>query len=44
MDELPVIPIFYHTFKYVKAPRLTGEAISGSGQVEFRWLEKTAVG
>ena len=42
MDEVPVIPIFYHTFKYVKAPGLTGEAVSGSGQVEFRWLEKPA--
>ena len=44
MDELPIIPIFYHTFKYAKAPRLAGEAISSSGQVEFRWLEKTAAG
>ena len=44
MDELPIIPVFYHTFKYVKAPRLTGEAISGAGQVELRWLEKSSVG
>ena len=44
MNELPVIPVFYHTFKYAKAPRLTGEAISASGQVELRWLEKASVG
>ena len=44
MDELPIIPVFYHTFKYVKAPHLTGEAISGAGQMELRWLEKTAAG
>ena len=44
MDELPIIPVFYHTFKYVKAPQLTGEAISGAGQVELRWLEKGSVG
>jgi oligopeptide transport system substrate-binding protein len=44
MEELPVIPVFYHTFKYAKAPHLTGEAISGSGQMELRWLEKRVAG
>ena len=42
--ELPIIPVFYHTFKYAKAPFLAGEALSGAGQMELRWLEKTAVG
>jgi len=40
MQELPVIPVFYHTFKYAKAPNLKGEALSRSGQMELRWLEK----
>ena len=44
MEELPIIPIFYHTFKYAKAPHLTGEALSGAGQMELRWLEKTPTG
>ena len=44
MEELPIIPIFYHTFKYAKAPHLTGEALSGAGQMELRWLEKTSAG
>ena len=44
MEELPVIPVFYHTFKYVKVPGLTGEALSGAGQAELRWLERTSVG
>jgi oligopeptide transport system substrate-binding protein len=44
MEELPVIPVFYHTFKYAKAPHLNGEALSGAGQMELRWLEKAAAG
>lgn len=40
MSEMPVVPVFYHTFKYIKAPGLTGEALSPSGQMELRWLEK----
>jgi oligopeptide transport system substrate-binding protein len=38
MKELPVIPVFYHTFKYTKTPNLTGEALSASGQMEWKWL------
>jgi oligopeptide transport system substrate-binding protein len=40
MEEVPVIPVFYHTFKYTKAPSLSGEALSPSGQVEWKWLQK----
>ena len=44
MEELPVIPVFYHTFKYAKAAHLAGDTSTGAGQMELRWLQKTAEG
>ncbi len=41
MQELPVIPVFYHTFKYTKAPNVSGEVITPSGQMELKWLKKS---
>jgi oligopeptide transport system substrate-binding protein len=40
MQELPLIPIYYITYKYVKAPQVQGEAISPVGAIELKWLEK----
>ena len=40
MQEIPIIPVFYHTFKYAKASHLTGEALTPAGQMELKWLEK----
>lgn len=39
MSQLPVIPLCYQTQKYMKSPRLQGEAISPVGIVELKWLE-----
>lgn len=41
MTQLPVIPLCYQTFKYIKSPHLTGEAISPVGMMELKWLEQT---
>lgn len=39
MDQLPVVPICYQTFKYVKSPKIRGEAVSPVGVVELKWLQ-----
>jgi oligopeptide transport system substrate-binding protein len=41
MQEFPVIPVFFTTFKYTKKPQVCGEALSQVGQLELRWMEKT---
>lgn len=38
--ELPLIPLYELTNKYVKAPGLTGEVVSHVGMFSFKWLEK----
>lgn len=38
MRQLPVIPVCYQTFKYMKSSRVTGEAVSPVGIVELKWL------
>ncbi len=40
MTELPVIPIFYQTYKYAKSSHLHGEVLSRLGLMELKWLEK----
>ena len=40
VDELPLIPLFYMMYKYIKQPNIHGEAISPVGSVEFKWVEK----
>lgn len=39
-QELPLIPLYYLTYKYMKAPGVHGEVISSVGAVELKWLEK----
>ena len=41
MEELPVIPVFYQKESYIKAPEVTGEAVSAVGLMELKWLSKT---
>lgn len=43
LDEMPVIPLFYQKFRYVKNPRLKGFIISNTNQIDFRsaYLEKS---
>ena len=40
MRQLPVIPICYQNFKYMKSSRLSGEVVSPVGLVEFKWLKR----
>lgn len=40
MQEFPAVPVFFHTFKYAKRPGVDGEAISESGQMELKRVEK----
>lgn len=40
MEEAPIIPIFYQTFKYAKNPKLQGEVISRLGLTELKWMKK----
>jgi len=40
MHELPLIPLYYSTYKYIKAPDLHGEVINSVGVLELKWLEK----
>ncbi len=40
MEEFPAIPVFFHTFKYIKRPGVRGEAMSGVGQLELKRIEK----
>jgi oligopeptide transport system substrate-binding protein len=39
-QELPLIPLFYLTYKYIKAPHVHGEVVSPVGAIELKWLEK----
>ncbi len=40
MRELPVIPLFYSTYKYATSSHLHGEVLSRLGLMELKWLEK----
>ncbi len=37
IDEMPVIPIFYYTMLYVKAPELHNAFLTSTGKIEFKW-------
>ncbi len=39
MRELPLIPLYYIAYKYVKAPNIHGEVISSVGAIELKGLE-----
>ena len=40
MSELPLIPLYYLTYKYVKKPSIHGAVISPVGAIELKWIEK----
>jgi oligopeptide transport system substrate-binding protein len=37
MQELPIIPLFYYTFKYMKKDYLDNIYLSHLGQIDFKW-------
>jgi len=37
MEEIPVIPLFYYTFKYMKKEHLDNIYLSHLGQIDFKW-------
>lgn len=37
MEEMPVIPLFYYTFKYMKKAHLNNIYLSHLGQIDFKW-------
>lgn len=37
MEEMPFIPIYFNSMSYVKNPRLKGVAMTGLGNIDFRW-------
>ncbi|MBS0655077.1 MAG: peptide ABC transporter substrate-binding protein, partial [Verrucomicrobia bacterium] len=37
MEEIPVIPVFYYTFKYMKKEHLNNIYLSRLGQIDFKW-------
>jgi oligopeptide transport system substrate-binding protein len=39
MEEIPVIPLFYYTFKYMKKDYLNKIYLSHLGQIDFKWAE-----
>lgn len=39
LQELPIIPLHYLAFKYMKAKGLQGEVLSPVGVMELKWLE-----
>lgn len=41
MNQMPVIPVYYLTYKYIKAPHVDGEVLSQVGHMEFKGLEKS---
>lgn len=40
MNELPLIPLFYMAYKYIKNPVIHQAVISPVGAVELKWIEK----
>jgi oligopeptide transport system substrate-binding protein len=37
MDEMPIIPVFYYTFKYMKKEHVNNIFLSHLGQIDFKW-------
>jgi ABC-type oligopeptide transport system substrate-binding subunit len=37
MQELPIIPLFYYSFKYMKKEYLDNIYLSHLGQIDFKW-------
>ena len=39
-NELPLIPLYYLTYKYVQNPSVHGVVVSPVGAIELKWIEK----
>ena len=39
-ENLPLIPLYYLSYRYAKSDNLSGEVVSPVGAFEFKWLEK----
>ena len=39
MEEMPIIPVFYYTFKYMKKDSVNNIYLSHLGQIDFKWAE-----
>lgn len=39
MEEIPIIPLIYYTFKYMKKDRLDSIYLSHLGQIDFKWAK-----
>jgi len=37
MEEMPIIPLFYYTFKYMKKEHVNNIFLSDLGQIDFKW-------
>jgi len=37
MEEMPIIPLFYYTFKYMKKEHVNNIFLSHLGQIDFKW-------
>ena len=37
MDEMPIIPVYYYTFKYLKKEHVNNILLSHLGQIDFKW-------
>jgi oligopeptide transport system substrate-binding protein len=37
MDEMPIIPIFHYTMRYLKEDRLKDVVLSSLGNIDFKW-------
>ncbi len=37
IEDMPIIPVFYHTMLYVSQPALKNVLISSMGNIDFRW-------
>lgn len=40
LEQLPLIPIYYQTYKYAKQPGIEGESLSKLGLLEFKYLHR----
>ncbi len=38
MEEMPAIPLYFLSYKYLKKPGLEGEVLSPSGAIDFSWV------
>ncbi len=41
LEQLPLIPIYFQTYKFIKAPGIQGDSLSPLGLLEFKCLERS---